>query len=397
MRYDAGDFGSPVKTANGYLRCDARITKVGVFEYRFSNGTIRRELRLPSEVFKDDSLASFEDVPLTNNHPREPLSSKNTRKYQAGNVKNVRPDGEHVAARVLITDDDAIADVEKGKHQLSCGYMCDLDNTPGVTFNIDGVPDGLQYDAVQRNIVGNHVAIVDKARAGATASLHLDEADAVMVTAAAPNPEPTGPTPGSAGRKKPMSKVRIDDVDFDMDESAAQAVSKVLARLDQATEKVAAAEATAAEQRARADQADEALEAERKARADGTSDEAVRNMVRERVALETTAAKILADGTQLKLDELSDDDIRRRVVVKVSPSAEAKLDAGDAAYLAARFDAAVEAWTAEQDRKPSASKAVLGAAATGTTRCDSKSARAKMIQSNLAMGRDPIRPSTPNQ
>lgn len=393
MRYDAGEFSSPTRTPNGYLRCDARITKTGVFEYRFSNGSIRRELRLPEEVFRADSLQSFEDVPLTNNHPREPLTTKNTRRYQAGNVKQVRRDADHIAARVLITDDDAIRDAEKkGKTQLSCGYLCDLEEKPGVTIGIEGVPDGLQYDAIQRNIVGNHVAIVDKARAGTSAALHLDADDAVMVVSPTSNHKPTGPMPGPSGGK-PM-KVRIDGVDFEMDEPAGQAVTKVLARLDEASEKVASAETEASAAQAKADEAQEALAAEKKLREDSTSADAVREAVKARVALETAAAKVLGDKEH-KLDEMSEEDIKRAVVLKVSPAAKEKLDGADAAYLAARYDAALEAHKAEQDARPTANDAVRGAAAL-SVRVDAAEARRKMVMDNVKMGQDPIRPSTLN-
>lgn len=46
-RYDSGEFTSPTRTHNGYLRCDAKITRIGVFQYRQADGTSRSELRLP--------------------------------------------------------------------------------------------------------------------------------------------------------------------------------------------------------------------------------------------------------------------------------------------------------------------------------------------------------------
>lgn len=387
MRYDSGEVRSPVRTPNGYLKCDARITKTGVFEYRFADGSVRRELRLPAEVFKADALATFEDLPLTNSHPREALTPKNTRRYQSGLVRDVRQDGEHVAARVVITDDDTIAAAEAGKTQLSCGYNCDLEELPGVTHGIEGVPDGLTYDAIQRNIVGNHVALVDKGRAGSSAALHLDAADAVQVGL-----EPPGPKPANKGRL-PMSKVRIDGVDFEMDEPGAQAVGKLLARLDEIGADVGKLRSEVSEQKARADQAEEALAAEKQARKNDSSDEKVRAAVKARVALETTAGKILADD-KLKLDEMSDDELRKAVVLKVSPNAQEKLDAADHAYLSARFDAAVEAWQQAQDSKPPASASVRGA--TQVPRADSAAARARMIETNRKMGLDPIKPSTVN-
>lgn len=398
MRYDAGDFGAPVKTANGYLRCDARITRVGVFEYRLKGGLTRRELRLPEEVFAADSLASFDDVPLTNEHPRERLDSRNTRRYQAGTVRDASQKDGHVVARVLITDDDAIKDAEAGKRQLSCGYNCDLEHRPGVTSGVPGVQDGLTYDAIQRNIVGNHVALVEKARAGASASLHLDADDAIQVGHPADVPKLAGRPPGPNRRSRPMVKVRIDDVDFEMEEGAGQAVTKLLARLDAADEALAAAKKTTADATAKADKALEDLAAEQKARADASSDDVIRTAVQARVGLETTAAKILADDS-VKLGGMSDADIKRAVVLKVSPTAQEKLDAGDDAYLSARFDAAVDGWTADQGAQSRAATPASQAArssAGSQTRVDAAEARRKMIEDNHNLGREPIRPSQAN-
>lgn len=376
------------RTPNGYLRCDARITRTGVFEYRNADGSTRRELRLPDEVFRDDSLASFDSVPLTNEHPREELTPKNTRRYQAGIVQQPRRADEHLAAAVLITDQDAIDSVEQGKTQLSCGYHCDLEKKSGVTVGIEGVQDGLHYDAIQRNIVGNHVAIVSNGRAGGSASLHLDAEDAAQVLVAGPPFTTTAADDGPARGVKPMVKVRIDEVDYEMDETAAQAVSKLVARLDAGDETKDLLDKKLAEAIARADKADEDLEKEKKARADASSEETIRAAVKARVSLETTAAKVIADE-KLKLDELTDEEIRKAVVVKMSPGAEDKLKECDAAYLAARYDAALEQWTAEQDNKPKPSHGVRAVAAQ-QPRCDAAAARKRMLEDNFKMGRDPI-------
>ena len=50
-------------------------------------------------------------------------------------------------------------EIEAGKKELSMGYFCDYELTPG-TF------DGRHYDAVQRNIRGNHIALVEEGRMG---------------------------------------------------------------------------------------------------------------------------------------------------------------------------------------------------------------------------------------
>lgn len=170
-RLDKGRINKARYTTDGRLIADGAITRVGVFSYRNPDGTERLEYRPPEEVFKADSLESFAHVPLTNDHPSELLNSRNAKQHTIGAVgESVRQDGEHVVASIVCFDALAVAEVKAGKAELSCGYSCEVDETPGET------PDGERYDAIQRNIVGNHVAIVSHGRAGPTARLRLDSA-----------------------------------------------------------------------------------------------------------------------------------------------------------------------------------------------------------------------------
>lgn len=389
MRYDVGEFRSPTRTPNGYLRCDGTITRTGVFDYRMMDGTVRRELRLPDEVFNADALQSFDLVPLTNSHPRERVTPKNTRKYSAGMVQRARQMDNRVAAEVLVTDADAIGDIEKGKTQLSCGYSCDLEFSPGVTRGIAGVQDGLKYDAIQRNICGNHVAIVSKGRAGEDVALHLDSVDAVQIdTQPEPTSNPAGPNPGPGGGKEPMAEtmrtLTIDGIDYELPKGVADHLGKhlatVMARCDELEKEVSGL-------KARADAADEALTEERKK----TTPEALRDMVAKRVALETTAAKILKKD-DLKLDEMSELDIHKAVVLHVSPGSKDRLAEADEGYVRARFDAAVEAWEVEQANKPTPSDRVRPAATSrGETRMDSATARKKMLEDIYQLGQQPLK------
>lgn len=180
-RWDTGEVSGVERTDQGYLRCDAKITKTGVFTYQLPGGQTRRELRLPDEVFSADSLLSFGLSPLTNEHPPVALSTRNTGKYQVGTVVSPHQDGEYVSAKVQITDADAIDDAEGGKRQLSCGYNCDLEMRSGITQGIAGVQDGLHFDAIQRNIRGNHVALVRAGRAGPDVQLRLDSQDGFQI------------------------------------------------------------------------------------------------------------------------------------------------------------------------------------------------------------------------
>jgi small nuclear ribonucleoprotein (snRNP)-like protein len=175
QRFDTGKMGRAERRPDGSIRVPAHIAKVGVQTYRFADGRVRREYRPASEVFHADALRSFELVPLTDNHPGERVTTENTKRYQVGATgSNARADGRLVAMDVVVNSADTIRKVEAGKVQLSGGYTCDMDETPGEF-------EGERYDAIQRNIRGNHVAIVDVGRAGPDVRMHLDAGDAEQV------------------------------------------------------------------------------------------------------------------------------------------------------------------------------------------------------------------------
>jgi len=402
-RYDDGTIGKPERLDNGYLRVPATITRTGVFSYLNRNGSLRRELRLPSEVFNADSVGSFEDRAVTNNHPPVALTSRNTSRYQVGHARDVRQDGDHVAATILITDGEAIEAAEDGKRQLSCGYKCDLEMKSGTTSGIEGVPDGLKYDAIQRNIRGNHIAIVTKGRAGPSAGLHLDTCDDPESAAyqVADNYEPTNPQPDLfTPRSKPMATIKIDGVEYEAPEQTIQAVQKVMARTDEATEKLDEANKTIAKEKARADAAEEKRDEAVKAREDAADPAVVDKAVKARSKLIQDSLKILGDkdakGEAWNFDGVTDDEIRQTVVLKVSPGAKEKIDAkeGDeqSQYLVARFDQAIESYEPPKPGTKALDRFRMQSAAAGGggSRSDADEARARMIKENHDRGRRPL-------
>lgn len=354
-RYDIGTMGEVERLDNGFLRCPGQLTRVGVFPYLQPDGSIRRELRLPEEVFRDDSMATFEDAPLTNGHPpgaHRRLTSKNASRFSVGHVRDVHQDGDTMAAKIIIVDAKAIAQAEAGKQQLSNGYRCDLELISGVTKGIDGIQDGLRYDAIQRNIQGNHVAIVSKGRAGESSSLRLDHDDAIQVD---DSYQPRNNKPGA--RTMETMIVKIDGVDFEVDKSAGQAILKLQARADELDDQIKQQSTEIATEKARADTAEEAKDAAVKERNDAASPDAITKATNARVALITAATKVLGDkdaaGKAWKFDGLTDHEIRRAVVEKSSETAAEKIDAleGDlqAAYVSARFDSAIDSINTEPE------------------------------------------------
>jgi hypothetical protein len=388
-RFDKGELTQVEKLDNGYLRCPARITRVGVFDYRLTDGSIRRELRLPEEVFSNDALSSFEDMALTNNHPPVPLNSKNTAKYHVGHVRDVRQDGEtFVGAKVMIMNHDAIEAASGGKRELSCGYRCDLEMKSGVTDGIPGVDDGLHYDAIQRNIRGNHLAIVDKGRAGNEASLRLDGTDAVMVD------EP------SKRKVEPML-IKVDGVEVEIpDVTGAQTVQKMVDRADDLAEKNAALTKELATEKARADSAEEKTAELEKSHADAMSEEKIQEAVRERTALIEDAKKILGDkdpdGKPWKFDEMTPIEIKTAVVVKDSPKAKEQIEKIDEdqllLYIDARYDRAIEGHETETKTNKGLSnlRRLTHRNDDGGNRSDADAAHEKMLKDLDERGSRPL-------
>lgn len=187
LRTDRAALRKPVITSQGFYRADAHAARIGILEYRNDDGTVRRELRSAEEVSDPDSLASYDQAPVTIQHPRNPdgtpglVTAENVHKLEVGSVAGVgRMDDDHVATTVVLKHDKAIRRAKAGLQELSPGYQIDLDETPGEDsrYGYPGNPQG-RFDARQRKIRVNHVALVDHARAGSTTRLRIDSADAV--------------------------------------------------------------------------------------------------------------------------------------------------------------------------------------------------------------------------
>lgn len=393
-RYDRGELRGAKRTAQGYLRADGYLTRVGVFEYRELDGTVRREFRPPEEVFAIESLASFSLAPLTLLHPAEPLTPENTRAFQVGTIgETVSREELFVRAPVVVQDAAAIKAAESGEAQeLSCGYSAELEMTAGEW-------QGERYDAIQRQIRGNHVALVPRGRAGPEVRLRLDAADAEQVHTEPPvGGDTSGQEPAPTGGSMP-TKMKIDGITCEVSEQAAEAIARADAKHEaelkardeqmaslkadaekarsDAAEKAKAAQAEADKEKARAD----ALQAEKekadKARADAESQ--LPALVKARVALESKARTVL--GAETKLDELDELGIKRAVVAKLQP--DAKLDGASEAYVQARYDIAIEAAAKAGQRNPSLERARADAEAAGReTRADADAARKAMIERN---------------
>jgi hypothetical protein len=117
-RIDRGELKKPVKMPNGFLKADAFPHPHGHLPLPEPDGTERRELRLPEEVFRKDVLDSFSLAPITDDHPPEFLTTKNARKYARGALSDsVTRDGDFVRGSMLVTDAELIDKMQSGEAQ----------------------------------------------------------------------------------------------------------------------------------------------------------------------------------------------------------------------------------------------------------------------------------------
>jgi hypothetical protein len=326
---DAVTVAGTRRTEDGYLIAEARAVRTGIQLYAGDEVgkpemKVVKVYRPPESVFADASLQSFTHAPVTNDHPAKQVTADNWKDLAIGEVSTAaKKDGEWVMLPLILKDAAAIKLVEDGKRELSAGYVCELDWTPGTTA------DGEAFDAIQKNIKINHLALVDRARAGSKARI----GDGAISWGAAPvdhNPE----------KEKIMTlkTVTVDGIPVEVTDQGATVIATLQKRLDDASAKMSTADAAHVAAIAAKDADLAKKDAEIDAlKAKVLSDADLDKRVQARGDLVATAKAIAKD---VKTEGLSDAAIRKSVVA-AKLGDEAIKDKADA-YIDARFDILVE-------------------------------------------------------
>lgn len=317
---------------DGYLVADARIARTGIQLYAGREVgrpdlDVVRVYRPGEEVFSDATLKSAAHRPVTNDHPPESVNSKNWKRFSVGQTADeVTGEGIFIRVPLMVSDEAAIKDIEAGKREVSAGYTCELEWTDGVT------PGGEAYDAIQKNIRLNHVAIVASGRAGSEVRIGDGAA-----------PWGASPILPTADERNPhmadnLRTVIVDGLSVSVTDQGAQAIEKLTKDRDDARKAVADAEAGHSE----AIKAKDAELAKKDAEIDDLKgkimdDAALDARVQARADLIGKAIQIAKD---VKVEGLSDAAIRKAVVVAKLGDAAVK-DKPDA-YIDARFDILAE-------------------------------------------------------
>ena len=303
QRYDIYTIQA-VKTDEGFIRDKPIVGRVGLLTYMRADGTTRIEYRPPDEAFNADSLQSLMGKPITVGH-KAMVTSKN--------VDSVNPVGSVLTAGVADGDniraDIMIYKLDTNARELSCGYSLDLDETPGVT------PDGKRYDAVQRNIRYNHVAIVGKGRAG-NARLNMDGEQVFCEESEEVNR---------------MKKIKLDNgIEYDAAPEVVVAFDAMQSELQDEKKK---AETLTAEKDVLQAKVD-ALKAEKKEMEKAHKD-SIDAAINERVSMLEIAKNHNID----KVDTLTNEDIKKAVITAVHGDS-INLDGKSADYIQAMYDMA---------------------------------------------------------
>ncbi|CAJ1226648.1 DUF2213 domain-containing protein [Lactiplantibacillus xiangfangensis] len=327
--YDTAELGKYTETPEGYLHGEFPITRPGVFPYLRSGGSVSQVAKLPEEVFSKETIESANNKPLTNEHPNVGVDVNNYKKLSVGMTDgDAHVEDNKLVVGATITDPETIADIKSGsKRELSIGFMADVPAESGEY-------GGNQYDAAQRHIKINHIAIVSRGRAGHDVSIH-DDAAFVM------------DDKKQGGNLMPAHLI-IDSQQFDVDQKVADSFDDKKKELATAKAKVAQLEKELGQSQddtKKFKKESDSLAGERdalKAQLDEAQkktmdQDALDKRIDTRLALQTSASRFVGDSFDFK--GKSDREIKVAAIKTVNDSFDSADKSDD--YVNAFFDSAV--------------------------------------------------------
>jgi hypothetical protein len=321
------------RTVDGYLVASSRVSRANNVqlytgdEMKQPGMEFVRVFRPESEVFSTDSMASIAHKPMTNDHPTASVTADTWKLDSIGQMGDeVTRDGEYIRVPLIMMDGTAIKDYEGGKRELSLGYTADVEMVSGLTDS------GEAYDAIQRNIRVNHVALVDQGRANQEFRI----GDSANHWGARPTTRSTHDRTHSMTDK--LRTVVVDGLSVTITDEGALAIDKLQTAVADAQKKTADADAKAVTDKAEMDKAAAKLQAEIDDLKGKVMDEAALDKrVQDRAELIGKAKLIAKD---LDTTGVSDAGIRKATVA--AKLGDAAIKDKSEAYIDARFDILTE-------------------------------------------------------
>ncbi|WP_239256678.1 DUF2213 domain-containing protein [Listeria ilorinensis] len=268
------------ETQEGYLTVKAPVTRPGVFPYMRADGSVHMEAKLPEYLFAGDTIASLNAKPVTDDHPTEPVTAANYQQYAKGMTHtDAAVYDNKLFVSFTITDSATIQKIKDGKRELSLGFESEIIEEQG-TYN------GERYDAVQKAVIVNHLAIVEEGRVGPEIAIRGDSA-AFMVD-----------SKNEGGTKMPVLK--FDGKDFEVDSVVKANFDSLQSKLDAANAKAEKVDALEGERDGLKTQLEKTEADLKEAKEKAVSDEDIAEAVQERAELQDSAKAFLGDSYDFK-------------------------------------------------------------------------------------------------
>lgn len=157
---------------NGFATyTDNVVSKEGVFEYRENQVIHGGDFNKIVKVYRpfselEKGIKTFEQLPVLLGHEMIGKDAKNgydntpyDKKGGSGVMFNLRAQDGKAIADIKVFSEKLLKHIDGGGKALSLGYYCKFKPESGI-FN------GQEYQYVQHDIVGNHIASVERARCG---------------------------------------------------------------------------------------------------------------------------------------------------------------------------------------------------------------------------------------
>lgn len=211
--HSSGVIQSIEGTPQGGIRVKAAVCRAGILEYPNAMGGVRRELHIPEEIFELQSIESLNSAPVTKLHPDDMVSADNYHQVTRGHVAegSIMPseDAQLLLTTLVIQDAELVSLVLNDEYcEISPGYTCDVEF-------VSGEWEGLKYDAIQRNIRYNHIAVGPSGwgRSGSEVSIRFDSKVEVGDLEAGPGSLCIAEQPTSLAEEKKVEEQKEDSVD----------------------------------------------------------------------------------------------------------------------------------------------------------------------------------------
>lgn len=150
---------------------DNPLSKVGVFPYlgktisdELEPNKVYYVLRPEDELSKEETLETFKLIPIVDDHTmlgnKEGMQPAEEKGVHGTSGMDVYYKDGIIYGDLKIFSESLKEEIENGKKELSMGYFCDYELK-------NGEYEGQPYQAIQRNIRANHIALVQEGRMGA--------------------------------------------------------------------------------------------------------------------------------------------------------------------------------------------------------------------------------------